>query len=233
MIELEEAENVIKNIWLAENEDGDEVSLDSIEKEVMDYLMKENLVEVKEGRLFLTENGKQRARKIIRLHRLAERLLNDVLGMGEKKIEESACRFEHFLDDEVEEAICTLLGHPTVCPHGREIPKGDCCLKGEEEVERLIFRLSELSPGDVGEIKYVVGGKEIHTKTIAFGLLPGEKIKVIRVFPAFVIEVGNTQLALDKKFASSIYVLKTEVENKNQKREKVKTKWRWRWRGGS
>jgi DtxR family Mn-dependent transcriptional regulator len=193
----------------------------------MDYLKSEDLVTLKEGKLYLTDKGDERARKIIRLHRLAERLLNDVLGMVDKKIEESACRFEHFLDDDVEEAICTLLGHPAYCPHGRKIPKGECCLKGEEEVERLIFRLSELSPGDEGEIKYIAGGKEIHNKTIAFGLLPGEKIRVIRVFPVFVIEIGNTQLALDKKFASSIYILKINGERRERKNERHR--WRWGW----
>ncbi|WP_244372834.1 iron dependent repressor, metal binding and dimerization domain protein [Archaeoglobus fulgidus] len=83
---------------------------------------------------------------MVRLHRLAERLLSDILGF--KDVEEHACRFEHLIDDEAEEAICTLLGHPQVCPHGRTIPAGNCCIIKETEVERVIYRLSELSQGD-------------------------------------------------------------------------------------
>ena len=43
------------------------------------------------------------------------------------EVEESACKFEHILSPDVTERICTLLGHPTACPHGSPIPKGDCC----------------------------------------------------------------------------------------------------------
>ena len=61
-------------------------------------------------------------------HRLAERLFRDVLGIhDEDEIESSACKFEHILSPDVTERICTLLGHPTACPHGSPIPKGDCC----------------------------------------------------------------------------------------------------------
>ena len=194
--------------------------------------MKEGLIKIENGKIALTEEGEKRARKIIRLHRLAERLLNDVLGMGESQIEESACRFEHIISDEVEEAICTLLGHPTVCPHGLPIPPGNCCMKGEREVERLIFRLSELSPGDEGVIKYIVGGKDLSDKVVSFGLLPGERLKVIRVFPSFVIQIGNTQFALDRELASAIFVLKHENnENRLRKEPEKKGFFRRRRRG--
>ncbi|MDI3498505.1 iron dependent repressor, metal binding and dimerization domain protein [Archaeoglobus sp.] len=113
---------------------------------VIEELEREGLVGVKDGKLVFTEDGRKRAEKIVRLHRLAERLLSDILGF--KDVEEHACRFEHLIDDEVEEAICTLLGHPQVCPHGRTIPAGNCCIVKETEVERVIYRLSELSQGD-------------------------------------------------------------------------------------
>jgi DtxR family Mn-dependent transcriptional regulator len=221
---MEEAENAIKNLWLLEN--GAEIDV-KIEEDVLNYLLKEGLVETDEKGVSLTQKGRERAERIIRLHRLAERLLNDVLGMAEKQVEESACRFEHFLDDDVEEAICTLLGHPSVCPHGEPIPKGKCCLKGEQEVERIIFRLSELAPGERAEIRYIVGGREVQSKTIAFGLLPGEKLRVIRVFPTFVIQVGNTQFALDRTLADSIYVLKSH-EGEDHKEKEKRGFFRWR-----
>jgi|Deesub1362A_J573_1020465.scaffolds.fasta_scaffold00479_18 DtxR family Mn-dependent transcriptional regulator len=214
----EEAENLLKELWLSVHEGLKERG--DINDSLREYLLDEGLIKFVNDKISLTEEGERRARKIIRLHRLAERLLNDVLGMGESKIEESACKFEHIISDEVEEAICTLLGHPTVCPHGFPIPPGNCCIKGEREVERLIFRLSELSPGDEGVIKYVVGGKDLSNKVVSFGLLPGEKLKIIRVFPTFIIQMGNTQFALDRDLASAIFVLKHE--NNGEKKEEEK-----------
>ena len=216
----EDAENLLKEIWLSAHEN---YKLGEVDESLKEYLIKEGFVKDDDG-VTLTEEGERKARKIIRLHRLAERLLNDVLGMGESQIEESACKFEHIISDEVEEAICTLLGHPSVCPHGSPIPPGDCCIKGEREVERIIFRLSELSPGDEGIIKYVVGGKDLSDKVVSFGLLPGEKLKVVRVFPSFVIQIGNTQFALDKDLASAIFVLRHENNRRGVKTEKTEEK---------
>ena len=75
-----------------------------------------------------TPKGEARARDVIRRHRLAERLFMDVLSIrDEREIESSACKFEHILSPEVTDRMCTLLGHPTACPHGSPIPQGECC----------------------------------------------------------------------------------------------------------
>lgn len=202
----EEIENSLKNIWIAEFEETRDVTTEEIEK--LDELLKDGLVEVKDERVVLTEKGRDMAERVIRLHRLAERLLIDVLGTAESSVEQNACRFEHFLSREVEEAICTLLGHPEICPHGRQIPRGKCCQEREEEVKRVIYRLSELNPGEEGEIKYIAGDERILKKVIAVGLLPGKRVKVIRVFPGAIIQAGNTQFAVDEEIADTIYVLK-------------------------
>jgi putative ABC transport system ATP-binding protein len=80
------------------------------------------------GEAHYTPVGEARARSVIRRHRLAERLFVDVLSIrDEHEVEESACKFEHILSPEVTDKMCTLLGHPTACPHGSPIPPGDCC----------------------------------------------------------------------------------------------------------
>jgi putative ABC transport system ATP-binding protein len=77
-----------------------------------------------------TPAGEERARDVIRRHRLAERLFMDVLSIrDEDEIESSACKFEHILSHEVTDRMCTLLGHPTACPHGSPIPRGECCIE--------------------------------------------------------------------------------------------------------
>ena len=87
------------------------------------------LVNVENGEERFTPKGESRARDVIRRHRLAERLFMDVLSIrDEREIESSACKFEHILSPEVTDRMCTLLGHPTACPHGSPIPSGECCI---------------------------------------------------------------------------------------------------------
>lgn len=201
----EAAENVLRDVWMAE-EEGKKLERLSVEGKVLEELKREGLLKEDGKWVVLTEKGRKKAEKIVRLHRLAERLLSDILGI--KDVEEHACRFEHLIDDEAEEAICTLLGHPQVCPHGRKIPHGDCCIEKETEVEKVIYRLSELSPGDEAEVKYTVADDRETRMLISAGIIPGVDLRVIRVYPAFVIQIENTQFALDKKLAEAIYVVR-------------------------
>lgn len=204
----EKMENALKNIWLKTIEEKSEVDYSDYDPGLIDGLVSKGFLKKSNSHILLTEEGENTARKIVRLHRLAERLLNDVLGISGHDTELSACLFEHVLSKEVEEAICTLLGHPSVCPHGRNIPRGKCCLEGAEKIERLIFKLSELNPGDEGEVKYLLAEEPILQKIITLGMLPGKRFKMIRVFPAFVVQIGNTNFAIDKKVADTIFVLK-------------------------
>lgn len=70
----------------------------------------------------LTEEGRQRATHVMRKHRLAERLLADVIGLDPAYIHEEACRWEHVISDRVEEHLSEFLGHPTTSPYGNPIP---------------------------------------------------------------------------------------------------------------
>src|SRR6476469_1758845 len=76
-----------------------------------------------EGRaLRLTAKGRKRAESVVRKHRLAERLLTDVIGLEWHKTHLEACRWEHVISDEVEALLVKLLDNPTTCPHGNPIP---------------------------------------------------------------------------------------------------------------
>lgn len=77
-----------------------------------------------------TERGKQRARDVVRRHRLAERLFVQTFHLSnEAEVEQQACKFEHILSPEATDSICTFLGHPAACPHGNQIPPGECCIR--------------------------------------------------------------------------------------------------------
>jgi putative ABC transport system ATP-binding protein len=86
-----------------------------------------NLVELQNGEAKLTTVGSRRARDIVRRHRLAERLFKDTFEIEESEVQTQACKFEHIISPELDERICSFLGHPKTCPHGNPIPPGDCC----------------------------------------------------------------------------------------------------------
>ena len=86
------------------------------------------LVKVLEERLIqLTDRGKSRARDVVRRHRLAERLFKDTFRIDDHEAHSQACKFEHIISPELDQRICSFLGHPTTCPHGNPIPPGECC----------------------------------------------------------------------------------------------------------
>jgi putative ABC transport system ATP-binding protein len=75
----------------------------------------------------LTEAGRRRARDVVRRHRLAERLFKDTFAVDDSEAHTQACKFEHIISPELDQRICTFLGHPKTCPHGNPIPPGECC----------------------------------------------------------------------------------------------------------
>ena len=121
-ISQHEKDEYMERLWYM-REDREE-SLDALKEAlgegfdaaVLDGLTSDGLVAVTEDecRITLTEKGVDRARRVIRAHRIAERLIHDVLG---NRFESGACEFEHMIDTELVDSICTLLGHPRECPH--------------------------------------------------------------------------------------------------------------------
>ena len=85
------------------------------------------LVEMRNGEAQLTPGGSRRARDVVRRHRLAERLFTDTFAIADSEAHDQACKFEHIISPELDQRICSFLGHPKTCPHGNPIPPGDCC----------------------------------------------------------------------------------------------------------
>ncbi|MHC4632273.1 MAG: iron dependent repressor, metal binding and dimerization domain protein [Planctomycetota bacterium] len=100
----------------------------------------------------LTEKGAGYARQLIRAHRLAERLLYDILG-GD--FESGACEFEHTVTGELVDSICILLGHPETCPHGSPIPQGQCCKESCRTAQSSVVPLVELEVGQSARVAYI------------------------------------------------------------------------------
>ncbi|MGI8457731.1 MAG: metal-dependent transcriptional regulator [Propionibacteriaceae bacterium] len=84
---------------------------------------RDGLVHVQGDRhLELTDEGRTRATRVMRKHRLAERLLIDVIGLEWELVHEEACRWEHVISEHVEQRLVELLKAPTESPYGNPIP---------------------------------------------------------------------------------------------------------------
>ena len=81
--------------------------------------------QISRGEVKLTRQGLAVAVRVLRRHRLAERLLTDVLGMSWDEVHAEACMLEHAISDNVEAKLVEFLGDPQTCPHGRPIPPKD------------------------------------------------------------------------------------------------------------
>jgi DtxR family Mn-dependent transcriptional regulator len=179
--------------------------------EIIGHLTNEQLIRVQGKKIELTPNGYDHAKQIVRCHRLAERLLADVLGMQLKEMEQGACEFEHILAPEIVDSICTLLGHPSECPHGLKIPEGTCCKQARETLTSAIVPLSRVQVADQVKVCYIntKSDSRIH-KLCHFGIIPGSYIKVHQKSPSFVVQHENTQIAIEQDIADEIFVFYPE-----------------------
>lgn len=210
----EEYDEVLERLWLEQERHGmntpEHGCLDeAFGPEVYEAMVASGLIEPDNGEYRLREKGRVRAAQVIRNQRLVERLLTDLLSVSEPAMASQACEFEHYLHDEVVQSICTLLGHPRHCPHGYEIPPGPCCERATHEVESVICRLSELRAGQSGKVVYMESHEHARMdRLLAFGLVPGQEVRVHQRRPALVLLIGETQLALDADIAANVYVRK-------------------------
>lgn len=206
----EKSEEALEKLWtsLVEKEKDRVQKRDIGGASVFEELLECGFVKHDEKGIWLTKKGKAASEGVIRRHRLAERLFHDLLRLNKRSMESPACQFEHLLiSGEVEEGICTLLGHPRECPHGRRIPKGPCCRERRQKVGKVIYPLSELKKGQSGKVIYIqTQDRDMLKKLMAMGVLPGRIISLIQRSPSYVFSIGRTQVVVDKEIASVIYV---------------------------
>lgn len=211
----EKQEEIIEAIWCAAEDRNYAVEairkrcvVDCTEADLSELEKQDLIVRAGEKVLF-SSKGKLLAEALMRRHRLAEVLVSSILRLKDSAMEEVACEVEHSLAHEVEESICTLLGHPEVCPDGKPIPKGRCCKKKLKVTGSTVVSLSELRPSEKGKITYIKPGthSNLH-QLISLGLQPGITVTVHRKSPAFCIKYENTELALDEEIANNIFVWK-------------------------
>jgi len=210
----ERAEEILEALWIQMEEQGKK-QLDlgaSRDEPAIEELIRLGLIRKDLDHIHLLEKGKMHAMACVRRHRLAERLLADVFDVKKKIINEVSCKFEHLLHEGLEDNVCTLLGHPKVCPHSKPIPPGKCCReKINKKLLKFLAPLSDLEVKDKGRIAYLQAkDRSQMQKLINIGAMPGVSIVLLQKFPSYVFQIGQSQFAIDKELASSIYVRLTK-----------------------
>ena len=195
---------------------------DGFDAGTIDELLSEDLVEVSENsRIFLTKKGEIPARRIIRAHRLGERLIYDVLG---GKFESGACEFEHMVETGLVNSICILLGHPRECPHGMPIPEGECCRQNAKVAESSVFPLTELEQGEFARVAYVNGRNNQRTQRMGvLQIRPGSAIRVLQKYPCYVVDCEGGNIAIGDEEVSCISVWKPPNERQSYDKSSIQS----------
>lgn len=175
-------------------------------------LATQGFIRLDAGRVALTAEGEKRAKAVVRRHRLTERLFRDLLSLSDAATESQACQLEHILSPEATDSVCTLLGHPPTCPHGKAIPPGACCSAVQKTMRPLVSGLKTFELGTPARIVFIA--PKFHDRMdrlAALGVIPGSEIRLHQRSPSFVIEVGETTIALDPEIAGEIFVMPVEA----------------------
>lgn len=135
--------------------------------------------------LELTEKGRALAISVMRKHRLAERLLVDVIGLPWEEVHAEACRWEHVMSEDVERRLVQVLDDPTVSPFGNPIP--GLSLLGLDTSQREdpnLVRLTELPAGAPVAVvvrqltEHVQGDVELISQLKDAGVVPNARVQV-------------------------------------------------------
>lgn len=167
---------------------------------------RDGLMMVREDRhLELTELGRRRATEVMRKHRLAERLLADVIRLDWEYVHEEACRWEHVMSERVERRLFELLGRPEESPYGNPIPGLEAF--GGNPVESFSFGVQNLdaalAEGAKGPLTVERLAETIQVDPILLsqlsegGIRPGARITAERQGEYAVVRVEGVEGALE------------------------------------
>jgi len=155
----------------------------------------------------LTEKGRRIALRVVRKHRLSERLLTDVLSVEWEKSHNAACQLEHGISDEIAKKIEEALGHPKTCPHGNPIPT-EC----GGIIEKTSQPLTKFNPKEKCVIvKITEEDPELLQYLKTLGLKPEAYLEVVEKAPfngPITVKVDGKDHALSREIAALIKIRK-------------------------
>jgi DtxR family Mn-dependent transcriptional regulator len=174
--------------------------------ETVARLEEQGFVELNKDRsLKLTDKGRRLATSVVRRHRLAERLLVDVIGLEWEKVHAEAARWEHAISADVEEKLVLLLGDPATCPHGNPIPGTHNSAPGGSTIP-----LAQAEPGSV-IVRRVSERLEMSDDALALiaraQLTPGSDATVVgREGNDITVKTASGEHIVPARVADSLYV---------------------------
>lgn len=176
-------------------------------------LERDGLLSVRNGRqLELSEAGWARARTVMRRHRLAERMLSDLMGFGLVDVHDEACKLEHVMSDQLERRLAELLDEPQTSPYGCPIPPaggdldpgvfraGVVALVTLVDAQPTSFELARLS-------EFVQADQAALSGLDAVGLRPGQRFEALEVGDAVEIRGVDAVVRIDRSVAGGLWVV--------------------------
>jgi len=164
--------------------------------------------------LQLTAEGTRLATRVMRKHRLAERLLTDVIGLDWELVHEEACRWEHVMSENVERRLLELLGNPTASPYGNPIPGlGELGADATaEEFMAGVDPLSKVAGADKGMVLVRRISEEMQKDEVLMsalrrvGALPDRTVSVVSTAEGILIGSGGESAEIVPEAADHIFV---------------------------
>ncbi|QIW24836.1 metal-dependent transcriptional regulator [Sulfolobus sp. S-194] len=166
----------------------------------LEKLEKIGLIERDNKKIKLTAEGKKIAEKLIKAHRLSERLLTDIIGLDWIRAHQLAHRLEHIWPEDVVDKIDELLGKPLTCPHGHPIPGREVKING--------IKLSEAECNKTYKVIMIIREEEwILSMADELNIKPGVEIKLIKKNENdFVIEIDSKKESIPRALAEEVLV---------------------------
>jgi DtxR family transcriptional regulator, Mn-dependent transcriptional regulator len=168
----------------------------------------------------LTKKGENIVTRIKRKHRLLEVFLEKVLHLPRDHVHDQACKMEHVITDETEQALCKTLGVPTECPHGSPIPPCNIDVKNcnecmsenkiiQEKREQKLTSITTLKPGQKGKVVFIRGGRNVVQRLCDLGLTNGTLVSLVREAPLkgpIQICVRGCKVVIGRGIAEKIFI---------------------------
>lgn len=214
---IDATEMYLRTVWELEEEHITPIRARLVERlglsapavsETVARLEQEGLLRIAPNRtLELTAEGRRRATSVMRKHRLAERLLTDIIGLEWEQTHVEACRWEHVISDAVERRLVELLDSPTTCAHGNPIPG----IAAEEPDVPLVTMAEAARIGSRATVQRISEHLQVDVDAMRFlrehGLRPGSVADFSLGAGQVVANTDVEKFEVNKSIAAQVYVV--------------------------
>lgn len=213
---IDATEMYLRTVWELEEEGVPALRARLVERlgvsapavsETVGRLVDDGLMELDDQRrVRLTAEGRHLAAGVMRKHRLAERLLTDVIGLDSEHAHNEACRWEHVISDLVEERLIAVLGDPATSPFGNPIPTGD----DTQSWSNLITAREAAAQGQSGTVARISERLQVDVDVMRAlreaGIRPGVDTTARTEGGDVVLEIGEASVTLSDESAGLVWI---------------------------